>query len=196
MRRLAAHPFHQTATASAQRVYRNLIKANLRCGEQAVMSKLLNLWFRHSHKGGPLALGNEGIADRTGLTVRQVSRVIKALVRRGFLRLAFGGSGRGNMKRFAVDLTAIRKAFAPGMIVPVKGDILPTPYIAKGKVGSAWVWFSGLWGRSDEFRERFCRAILADTRATWREYVPGASKATLRQPLSSRYGSGVVEAVA
>jgi len=188
-------PFHLSLTATRRRLYRNLIAVNLPTGEYRAMKWLMERWWRHERKGAPLAPGYEAIAAGIGYTVRAVKRLIAKLVERGFIVVAFGGVGRGNRKRMAVDFKAIREAFAPGLLREEKGTNGDGAYSKGTKVAPSWVWFSGLWGRCDRFREGFARALALEARESWRGFVTARPKATPRQHFGTHSGSGYGEAV-
>lgn len=189
-------PFKLSITASKRRFYRNLIAINLPIGEYRAMKWLMERWWRHEGKGAPLAPGYEAIAAGIGYTVRAVKRLIAKLVERGFIVVVFGGVGRGNRKRMAVDCKAIRDAFAPGLLREEKGTNGDGAYSKGTKVAPSWVWFSGLWGRCDRFREGFARALSLESRESWREFVTVRPKAIPRQHFGARNIAWDQEAVA
>lgn len=175
MRYVRKQPFYLTVTASMQQFYRNIVIGNLKGCEQLILRRMMNLWFRHCHKGAPLAPGYQEIADWSGYSVRRIKTIMAKLIDKGFLVLAYGGVGRGNKRHFAVDLTAIHETLAPGLIEPkpasVKGEISAGAYNKELLIGRAYRWTAGLVGRCSNFQRRFVLAIQADKRATWRKYV-------------------------
>ena len=98
--------FKDSQEAAYRRIVRGAIrKADFTKSERDVTMALVNFWFHHKGTGKPIHPGREKLANRAGVTVKTVSRVLSMLRAANVLEAVSCLNGNhGNATRYRVNI--------------------------------------------------------------------------------------------